>query len=63
MGVKDIIEENIEELDEEHDPELARRREEERAILEKATPQPGTAVPDTKREDEPKGVDLPGPTG
>jgi hypothetical protein len=58
MGLKDFIKEGIQEVDEDSDPELARRRAEEhsrqKADVERR---------DEKTEETPKTPEMPGPSG
>jgi hypothetical protein len=57
MGSKDFIKEGLQEIDEDSDPALARRRAEERA---RQTPDPQR--PDAPKPDAPK-TETPGPSG
>ena len=58
MGLKDYIKEGVQEIDEDTDPELARRRAEEHA-RQKAE----VERREEKNEGEPKAPNMPGPSG
>jgi hypothetical protein len=58
MGVKDFIKEGMQEIDEDSDPALARRRAEERP---RQTQDPQT--PESQPREAPKTTEMPGPSG
>jgi hypothetical protein len=56
MGLKDFVKEGVQEIDEDSDPALARRRAEERARQVSDQQHPGSQEP-------PKTPEMPGPSG